>query len=87
MGGIQTKVFCPECGKEVELILEKHEIPGQLYQMMKALNLPAGNETAYKGEQECVCGKIVKITFIVEAVSVSEGGFDEKIKNRNYRQH
>ncbi|MDR0472334.1 MAG: hypothetical protein LBH43_01490 [Treponema sp.] len=35
--------------------------------MMKSIGIPAGNEIAYKGEIECSCGNIVKVTFLIEA--------------------
>jgi hypothetical protein len=84
MDDIQTKVFCPECGREVELVLGKQEIPSKFYQMMKMLNLPAGEETAYKGEKDCACRKIVKITFVIEAVSANEKSHGEVIIRRGF---
>jgi hypothetical protein len=69
MDGIQTRVFCPDCGKEVELLLERQEVPKELSQIMKMLEVPVGGETAYRGQVECSCGKIVKISFIIEAFS------------------
>jgi hypothetical protein len=72
MDGIQTRVFCPECGKEVELLLERQDVPKELSHLMKMFNVPVGGETAYKGQVECSCGKILKISFLIEAFSKGE---------------
>jgi hypothetical protein len=69
MDGIQTRVYCPECGKEIELLLKRQIIPGPLLAMMKAMSVDAGNDHAYKGEMVCSCGKTVKATFVIEAFS------------------
>jgi hypothetical protein len=71
--GIQIRVYCPQCGAEVEMVLGKEQIPKDLIMMFKALNLPdPGGENAYKGEKKCSCGKFVKATFVIEAFSEDE---------------
>ena len=72
MNGIQTKVFCPACGNEAEMLLEKENIPDGLFKVLRGMGLPVGNETAFKGEVECRCGNIVKITFVIEAYPIGE---------------
>jgi hypothetical protein len=69
MDGIETKIFCPNCPKEVSLLLERHDVPRPLQDMIKALRFPVGNEIAYKGQTDCSCGKIVKVTFVMEAIT------------------
>jgi hypothetical protein len=72
MDGIQTRVYCPECGSEVELLLEKQEME-QLSRLMEMLNLPLpGRENAYKGGIKCSCGKTIQATFVIEASSEDE---------------
>jgi hypothetical protein len=72
MNGIQTKVFCPECGSVTELLLEKEDIPDGLTMFMKSINIPVGRETVYKGERECSCGNIIKASFVIEAYPKGE---------------
>jgi hypothetical protein len=76
MDGIETKVYCPNCHKEVSLLLERNDVPRPIQDMMKALRLPVGNEIAYKGHTNCSCGKIVKVTFVMEAVTEDEQNMD-----------
>ena len=79
MNEIQTKVFCPSCGKETELLLEKQDVPDALIQMMRSIGVPVGNETVYKGEEECSCGNVIGITFIIEAFPKGQQRPDHKI--------
>jgi hypothetical protein len=73
MDGIQTRVYCPECGAEVELLLEKLEISEHLRRMVKMLNLPSsGDENAYMGKVKCSCGKTIRATFVYDVFSESE---------------
>ncbi|MDR1315370.1 MAG: hypothetical protein LBK13_00740, partial [Spirochaetales bacterium] len=73
MDGIQIRVYCPECGAEVGMVLGRERIPEQLIRMFKIFNLPdPGGENAYKGETGCSCGKIVKATFVIEAFPEGE---------------
>jgi len=69
MDKIQTIIFCPECKKEVNLILCKEIISQPIRDLISKVNLPQGNEIAFFGMQECFCGKIVKATFLIEAFS------------------
>jgi hypothetical protein len=74
MDGIQTKVYCPACGKEIELLLERQEMPNErIIGFMRMLNMPVGDETAYRGETECSCGKAIKIIFTIEVYPPVEG--------------
>jgi hypothetical protein len=79
MDGIQTKVFCPECGKENEFLLEKKIVPEGLVRFMQSINIPVGGETSYMGEKECSCGKVIKVTFVIEAYSKDEKRPDHQI--------
>jgi hypothetical protein len=73
MDGIQTKIYCPECGAEVEIVLSRRQIPDSLLRMFQFLKLPdPGKEHAYEGEKKCSCGNIVKATFVIEAFSDNE---------------
>jgi len=70
MDGIQTKVYCPECKKEVSIFLaQQKNLPDMFVNIFKTFGLPIGNEMPYKGETECSCGKTVRATFVMEAVS------------------
>jgi hypothetical protein len=82
MDGIQTKVFCPECGKENEFLLEKKIVPEKLVRLMQSINIPVGGETSYMGQTECSCGKVIKVTFVIEACSKGGKRLDHQIVMR-----
>jgi len=72
MNAIQTKVYCPECGKELSINLKPVIVPGNLKELFKTLHLPDNNDFPYKGDVECSCGKIVRATFVITAVPKEE---------------
>jgi hypothetical protein len=70
MGEIRTRVYCPECGAGVEMVLGEQQIPERLIGMVKEFNLPdLEKDTAYRGAEKCSCGKIVRATCVVGTFS------------------
>jgi hypothetical protein len=69
MDGIETKIFCPECGNELSLLLEKREIPPMIAEMLKMMGNPQEDEILYDGSKECSCGKTVRIRFSIETAT------------------
>jgi len=59
-------VYCPKCNKETTICLKGIESLQPLKEKFKALNIPYGNEIAFQGQTECICGKVIKATFIYE---------------------
>lgn len=79
MDGIQTRVYCPACKKETVVLLERQDVPDGLTRLMRNIGIPVGNETVYKGETECSCGEIVKMTFLIEAHQKGEKQPDHQV--------
>jgi hypothetical protein len=70
MDEIQTRVYCPECGTEVEVILGKEQIPERIIRIAEEADLPGlGKIIAYRGGKKCFCGKIVRATCVVGTFS------------------
>ena len=75
MDGIQTKVYCPVCRSVVEICLRKNLIGGVVeffkhmqgvFSLMPEKPLP-DKDVLYRGRKECSCGKVIEITFNIEA--------------------
>jgi hypothetical protein len=73
MDGIKTRIYCQECGAEVEITLGRRQITDPIMRLFQVFNLPnPSKEHAYEGERKCSCGKMVKATFVIEAFSDNE---------------
>jgi hypothetical protein len=67
VSGIDTRILCPACGREIGVVLRERRVPEDILLVFAYLRMSAEGDHVFQGEKLCVCGKTARVSLIVSA--------------------